>query len=269
MDAYQISFIRMALSVLILGVFMAVSRKGYFRIRRKDIKFFLLFGLAKFISDMLIIITYDYAKASLTAALQMTQIYFVIVLVMVLFHERITRTMAVSALIFTFALVLMSGIINEPGSISVIGVAAGIGSGFCFAVYTLSSKVMYDRDYSPVTSIFYIFLAGSIFSAPLALMSAGKMFAIMADPYNLFLVICMCLLSTLLPFFVQMYCIRWIPVVYISLLGMTVMIGACLTGLIAFGEPITVYEILGMSLMFAAVAYMELKKNRENTDTDG
>ena len=159
---------RMLSALLFMGVFMLLFARESFRIRLKDLWCFLGSGI---VSLLLFSLCYfsgmQVTSLNVMAVLLYTSPAIIMLLSIVLFHEKLTKQKLL-ALIMTFAgCCLVSGIGSES-SVSTQGLLLGLGAGFFYALYSIFSRFAIERGYGAWTITFYTFLFCMLADMPLA-----------------------------------------------------------------------------------------------------
>ena len=150
------------IGLLVLTVFLLVVDRTCFRIRKKDIWVFLLFAVFKILSDLFLFKAQVLIHLSLSAVLQLTSPYWVLVFCVILFHERVTFRKVFAICMAFFGCMLVTGILSEDISFDTLGITFALLSGFAYATYTVGNKVLMDRGYSYNTVLFFIFLLSTL-----------------------------------------------------------------------------------------------------------
>ena len=158
---------RMLSALLFMGIFMMLFSRNSFRIRLKDLWCFLGSGI---VSLLLFSLCYfsgmQVTSLNVMAVLLYTSPAIIMILSIILFHEKLTKRKLL-ALIMTFAgCCLVSGIGSES-AVSMQGLLLGLGAGF-YALYSIFSRFAIDRGYGAWTITFYTFLFCMLADAPLA-----------------------------------------------------------------------------------------------------
>ena len=138
--AMDVVLARMLSALLFMGVFMLLFARESFRIRLKDLWCFLGSGI---VSLLLFSLCYfsgmQVTSLNVMAVLLYTSPAIIMILSIILFHEKLTKRKLL-ALIMTFAgCCLVSGIGSES-AVSMQGLLLGLGAGFFYALYSIFSR---------------------------------------------------------------------------------------------------------------------------------
>ena len=105
----------------------------------------------------------DYMSLSNAAILLYTAPCFVILFSALLFKEKITARKLAAMLIAFTGCCLVSGI-GAGSKISTTGILFGLGSGICYALFSIFSRFAINRGYSTFTINFYTCLLAGVVS---------------------------------------------------------------------------------------------------------
>ena len=260
----QVAFTRMLIGLLVMSVFLVVLDRTCFRIRKKDLWVFLLFAVFKVLSDLFLFKAQVLIHLSLSSVLQLTSPYWVLLYCVILFHERITFRKLFAICMAFFGCILVTGLLSEDVSFDTLGITFALLSGFAYATYTVGNKVLMDRGYSPNTVLFYIFLISTLICVPFGNLPSipGKIVG-----WNVvFNLMCTGVLMTLVPYYLQIYALKYISPVTVNIIGLLEVACAVVVGMVFYDEGLGLMNIIGMILIPASIVLMNVdvrKKLRE------
>ena len=140
--------LRCGIAALLFAVTLFVRDPKQLRIRLKDIWCFIGTGICS-----LLFFTYCYFQAitimdlSTAAVLLYTAPSIVMILSLILFHERITVQKLI-ALVLAFAGCCLVSLVGGEHKLSTVGILYGLGAGFGYALYSIFGRCAIDRGYS-------------------------------------------------------------------------------------------------------------------------
>ena len=258
----DITAVRLFVTTIALVIVALVVDRGLFKVRKRDLLFFILFGFFKLMSDVTLFRAQLTIDLSLSTLLQMTAPYYVLVMSLFLFRERITLMKILAMLVAFIGCILVTGVITGGmHSLDFVGVASALISGLFFGLYTIGCKLGSDKGYKPVTTMMYTFLFASLMTIPFA--NDVKVVESFVDVHLILGVLSLGILMTLIPFFVSTWGVQKLEASKVSLISVMEVITACIVGYFLFDEEMTVLNIIGMSLVVASIVIMDLKINRE------
>ena len=258
----DITAVRLFVTTIALVIVALVVDRGLFKVRKRDLLFFILFGFFKLMSDVTLFRAQVTIDLSLSTLLQMTAPYYVLVISLFLFRERITLMKILAMLVAFIGCIFVTGVITgSMHSLDFVGVASALISGLFFGLYTIGCKLGSDKGYKPVTTMMYTFLFASLMTIPFA--NDVKVVESFVDAHLILGVLSLGILMTLIPFFVSTWGVQKLEASKVSLISVMEVITACIVGYFLFDEEMTVLNIIGMSLVVASIVIMDLKINRE------
>ena len=258
----DITAVRLFVTTIALVIVALVVDRGLFKVRKRDLLFFILFGFFKLMSDVTLFRAQVTIDLSLSTLLQMTAPYYVLVISLFLFRERITLMKILAMLVAFIGCIFVTGVITGGmHSLDFVGVASALISGLFFGLYTIGCKLGSDKGYKPVTTMMYMFLFASLMTIPFA--NDVKVVESFVDVHLILGVLSLGILMTLIPFFVSTWGVQKLEASKVSLISVMEVITACIVGYFLFDEEMTVLNIIGMSLVVASIVIMDLKINRE------
>ena len=164
----QIVFLRAAVSVLLLGIFIFLRDRSKFRIQLRDSWIFIGTGLISFtLFTVCNQIAMRLCSLSIAAALLYTSPAFILIFSAVIFRERLTAAKLISIAVTVFGCFLVSGLLTPGAVISGAGILAGIASGLCYGLYSIFGRFGVEK-YDSLTVTFYTFLLAAAASLPFA-----------------------------------------------------------------------------------------------------
>ncbi len=259
LSAIQVTFVRSAITLLGMGLLLAVKDRALFRIQLKDFWMFLGTGLISIVFfNVCYFLTIARTTLSTASILLYTAPCFVMLMSALFFKERITPQ-KLAALILAFAgCMLVSGFAG--GNISAAALLTGIGSGLGYASYSIFGKVAL-RKYETFTLIFYTFLVSTIGLLPFAhpLDIAG---ALAANANGLLCALGLGGISTFMPYILYTSGLRSVEAGKASVLAFAEPMVATLAGIVLFGESLNLKAAVGIALIFAAIVLLNVPVGR-------
>ena len=259
LSAFQVTFIRSAITLAGMGALLAVKDRALFRIRWRDIWMFLGTGLISIVFfNVCYFLTIDRTTLSTASILLYTAPCFVMLMSALFFRERITAQ-KLAALVLAFAgCMLVSGFAG--GEISAAALLTGVGSGLGYASYSIFGKVAL-RKYDTFTLIFYTFLVSTVGLLPFA-RPAGIAAALTSGAGSLFSALGLGLISTFMPYILYTSGLRSVEAGKASVLAFVEPMVATLAGVVLFGEALSLKAVAGIALIFVAIVLLNVPLGR-------
>lgn len=252
-DYYQLSgltvaFLRAAVAAILLIVGLGVARRSLFRIPRRSLILFLVYGFIGVAAFY-----YSYVQAVLLTSvttgvvLLYTAPAFVTLIAWRVWKEPLTNR-KITALIMAFAgcaLVaraynLSELVLNAPG------LAFGLGAGLTYALYTVFSKVILAR-YSNWTALTYALGAGALFLLPFQ--TRGDLAPLASGVAPWLLILGLAIGPTLGSLTLYNTGLRRVPASNASLVAMLEPVVASGLAFLILGERLEVWQLIGGALV--------------------
>ena len=253
----QILQLRAIIASVIMAPYLFITDKKLLYFNLKDIWMFIGTGV---ISLTFFSLCYFQpiieSGASVAVILLYTSPIFVILFSLALFKEKITAV-KLTALVMTFmGCILVSGLGQNGGGITVKGFIIGLGSGLGYALYSIFSRYAL-RKYHVLTITFYTFLFCGLSIIPFSGLGLGS--GIM-QPQLLLYGAGIALFCTVLPYLFYTYGMLRIETGKAAILVTVEPLVGTLVGCGLYGEPMTLLKAIGILLTFGAVILLGLKK---------
>ena len=238
-DSMGAIVLRCGIAALLFAITLLVRDPKQFRIRFKDIWCFIGTGICS-----LLFFTYCYFQAitimdlSTAAVLLYTAPSIVMILSLVLFHERITVQKLI-ALVLAFAGCCLVSLVGGEHKLSTIGILYGLGAGFGYALYSIFARYALDRGYSSNTINFYS-----------CLLTFGLCTALG-------------IVTCYLPYLLYTFGLTGLETGKASILASFEPVVATLVGIFVFHEKLTPLSALGCVCVLSAVVLLNLKRRQK------
>ena len=264
LTAVQITFLRCAVAGAAIWVVLAVRDRSLLKIRLKDIWIFLGTGILSIsFFNILYFTSIEETSLSVAAMLLYTAPCFVMLFSALFFKEKITK-FKIAGLILAAAgcyLITMPSIAGSK--FSFFGVITGIGSGVCYALYSIFGNVAVKR-YSTGTILAYTFLFATLFLIPLC----GEWHLEPGSDFKLFgLSIGIGIVAAALPYYFYTKGLKTIKPVGASVIAFIEPVVATLVGMAFFAEKMTFPALIGIILIFASTVIISISlRNGESNE---
>lgn len=264
----QMTCLRYIVVAICLVAYILIKDRSLFRTDLKCFGVFLIMGVVgTILNSVCYFSAMSMISLSLAAVLQYLAPFVVILLSLPLFHEKLTKTKVMAVIVAFLGCVLCTGVLTAEGPLDLWGIFLGAFSGFCFAVYTLGSKVA-AKEKSPLpTILLYTSLICIVGLAPICdLPSAIEMTVNNTD--ILLLIIGTGIFVTLLPFVLFNYSLGKIEAGKASIITYAEPLAATVVGYLYYEEVIGLDGAVGIILILIALIAINRKGNTEK-DEDG
>ena len=257
LSAMDISCVRMVVgAVCMLFVLLVVDRSAL-RIRLRDLWLFAGTGIVSVtLFNWCYFTCIQLSEASIAVVLLYTSPIFVMLMSALFFRERITlRKLAALGMTF-LGCVLVAGVLGGAVQVVPVALAAGVASGFFYALYSIFSRVALRR-YDPLTITFYTFVMGSV--ASIVLGNPGNVLAVVAGNASAaWLYLGLGILCTVLPYLLYTTGLRGMETGRAAILVTVEPLVGALIGIFVFAESTDPLKLAGMCMIFAAIVLLNL-----------
>ena len=265
LGSMQIAALRITLSAVIFAVFVLIRDPRLFKVRLRDFWCFLGTGIVS-----VGVFTFCYFKSielsslSVAAVLLYTAPAFVMLFSLALFKERMTVMKGVSLVLAVLGCAMTTGVIGGDVNVTLSGFLFGIGSGVCYALYSIFSRFALNRGYQPFTITLYTFILAAVFSLLVCDVSP-VIRVVTADEGSLGYAFLFALVSCVLPYAFYTVGLKHISSGTASIIATVEPVVATIVGAWYFGEAIGVpFGYIGVALVFLSVALINIKIPNKN-----
>ncbi len=247
-------------SALILGVIIFFKDLKLLKIQLRDIWLFISAGIFS-----IVLFNYSYyttmslTSLSVAAVLLYTAPFFVVILSIFLFKERMTFNKLIACIIAFFGCCFVSGLFDSSHRISSKTLFFGLLTGFGYALYTIFGKLLLKKGYQTLTITFYIFLFASIGCLPLS-NPLTTVKALISEPLSLIVLFLMAVFNTVLPYIFYTTGLSGVDPSVAPIIATIEPVVATLVGVIIYSEAITVFGVFGIVLVLLSVVILNRKQ---------
>ena len=266
MDNSTVMFARMSFGIVIMFVGFLVVDKSLLKLRKKDLAIILLgaiggnLGLSYLYNEAMNRLTLSFA-----AVLLSTFPIFVIFFAAILFKEKVTGRKVICMCVAIVGCVLVSGFLEGSSAVSwtAVGVAAGIASSFCYALYSITSKVILQRGYHSLTITFYFMLLVGLVMMPFTEFHVLGEFIKAAPAGKTIFLLSHSALCAVVPYVIYTMSFKYMDAGKVAILAAIEPAAAMVFGAVFFNEIPTVLMVGGMFLTIAALSVLCLPEKQK------
>ena len=255
----EVAQTRITTGLLLVGIYILLFNRNNFKVKLKDMWCFFGTGI---VSLLLFSTCYfsalNYTSLAVAAILLYTAPFFVMLMSLVLFKERMNSKKILALLLAFSGCVLVSGVGGDE-NISWIGILLGLGSGFFYALYSIFGRYAINRGYGAWTMTFYTFLFCSI---GCAFLSDWKVIGgvMAADSANILWVLGLGFVTAFLPYVLYSTGLENMESSKASILASVEPVVSALFGVFVFHEVLTLWGVLGIIMVLGAIVVLNVKK---------
>lgn len=263
-DSTGAILVRCAFAAVLFALTLLVTDPKQFIIRPRHFWCFFGSGVCS-----LLFFTYCYFTAitlmdlSTAAILLYTAPSIVMVLSLILFHEKLTGRKVLALVLAFGGCCLVSGITGDAHSITTKGLLFGLGSGVGYALYSIFARFALDRGYTSNTINFYSCLLAAVGAA--LIWDPAPAAAVMFSGWGAFgLCVLAGMVTCYLPYLLYTFGLTGLETGKASILASVEPVVATLFGVFVFGESLTLISAAGVVLVLSAVVLLNLKSHNKN-----
>lgn len=255
MDAVAV---RVILSAVVTIAGLAIYDRSLLKIKLKDLWLFILSGLISIVGfTFCYFTTIENTSLSVAAVLLYTSPIIVIFLSALLFKEKLTSKKLIACGIAFCGCVLVTGVIENSGALSGIGLMFGLLSAVGYALYSIFGRLLLMRGYSSLTITAYIFLIAAVGVIPLA--NWGVVSTFVGGGWgNIGYAVLMALLSSVIPYGLYTIGLSYVEAGKASVMASIEPVVATIVGFIVFGETLSILSICGIGVVLLGVAILNM-----------
>lgn len=241
-----------------LIIYILIKDKKLLIIKISDLKYFLGTGILSIVCFNFCYfecIT-EVGGAAVPALLLYTAPIFVMLLSFFLFKEKITVQKVISLIITIIGLGFVTGAFTNSGNLGFKAILLGLGSGFCYALYSIFGKLVVDK-YNAITITAYTFIIAAIATVPFC--GVIPKIENLINFQGIIAATGLALISTVFAFLSYTKGLSKIEAGKASILATIEPFVAAIVGVFLFHEEFTIDKILGMLLIVFAIILLNLK----------
>jgi len=258
-DSGGVLIVRCGIAALCFGVTLLVRDPGIFKVRLRDFWCFFGAGICSLLLFMYCYVnTIAMTSLSTAAILLYTAPSMVMLMSLAIFKERLTATKVLALLMAFAGCCLVSGLGDGEGALSALGVAYGLLSGFGYALYSIFARLAMDRGYNSLTVNFYSCLLAAL-GAALVWGPAETVRLMFAGWENFLLCLASGVVTCYLPYLLYTRGLAGMEAGRASIMASVEPVVATIAGMVIFDEKLTPSGGLGIALVLAAIAILNLK----------
>ena len=252
-DAKSIAALRSFMAVLMLLVIMPFVSPGALKIRLRDAWCFAGTGIASItFFNALYFNTMQRTSVGIAVVLLYTSPIFVTMMSCFFFKEKFKISKLFALLLVTAGCFLVSGVMKEGNANLPLSVLfMGIGSGFCYALFSIFGRFAQQRGYGSDTITLWSFIFASLTSP--FLLDWGVAPKVVQSPGLLLCLAGLAAISTILPYFAYTAGLKRLQPSTAAIAATIEPVVGTLVGIIIFGEVLTFSSLAGMCLILVAI----------------
>ncbi len=250
-----IVFFRAGVAAVVLLLVLLWRDPRSLRLSRRDVGFFLLFGLVGVAAFYIVYIhAVQWAGMGVAAVLMYTAPAWVTLFGALFLGEPLTRRRGLALILAVLGCALVGRIHDLAGlRLNGPGILAGLGAGLTYGLYTVFSKAA-QRRHTPWATLAWALTAGTLFLLPLQ--SPAVLRRAVAEPSLLFWLVMLGVVPTLGGGLTFNLGLRRVPAGGASVVAPLEPVIAAALGWLVWGERMDGLQMVGAGLILGAVALL-------------
>ncbi len=238
-------------ALVVMTLVFALTRRQVFRIKLRHLPLFMGSGLLSVQGMTLtLFICQNECSLAVSGILLYLAPSFVVLMSAVLWKAPITRR-KLTALALAFAgCIFVSGIMSGGLTVSPLGLAMGVASGFCYATYTVFAHYVMGH-YESLTMTYWTFVFAGLGS--LMFWDTGAMTAVFTAPRGIVSALGLIVIATVLPYLLYTKGLEGVESGKASIMANVEPVVGALIGVFVFGETLSLWVLLGVICMMLGV----------------
>ncbi len=253
--------IRCIFAAALFGLIILATNRSAFKVRLKDTWIFVGSGIvALLVFGVCYFKAMDYMSLSAAAILLYTAPCFVILFSALLFKEALTGQ-KLAAMVLAFAgCCLVSGIGGDT-MITPTGLALGLTSGVCYALYSIFGRFALNRGYSSLTINFYACVLAAIGAT---VIGGTEYLGIITQSASDFgFAFATGLVTCFLPYLLYTHGLEGLENGKASIMASVEPVVATVVGVAIYGEALTPMSAAGIILVLSAIVLLNVKTGKK------
>ena len=262
----QTAAVRICSAALCLVLFLAVTDRKKLKIDLKDMKWFLGTGLLSlFINNLAYAETVQRASLSVAVVLLYTAPFFVMVMSLIFFKEKLTARKITALLLSFTGCILVVGLSGaNVGDNVLMTLAIGLSAGFGYSLYSIFGKVLVGK-YHSLTVTVYTFVIAS--AGTLLICNPPDMFVkIGANLDKMPLTVIGSVITLALPYVFYSIGLTYIESSKASIIASFEVVAASLFGVVLYHETLDAFNIIGIICVVTALIILQLNPAKEKKE---
>lgn len=264
LEPMQTVMIRIVIAAVLFSLFVLCYNFRLFKIRFRDLWIFLGSGIIS-----VGVFTYCYftsielSSLSVAAVLLYTAPAFVMLFSLIFFKEKLTVPKVISLVLAVLGCAMTTGAIGGQLNVTLSGFLFGLGSGICYALYSIFSRFALNRGYEPFTVTLYTFIFAAV--ASVAVTDVRPVWKVVtADWGSVGYAMLFALVSCVLPYTLYTLGLKYIASSTAAIIATVEPVVATIIGAVVFSESLAVpFGYLGVALVFLSVVLINIKIPRK------
>lgn len=253
----QMTLIRGFVSVLVLGVYILISKKN-FKNKKRDLPLMLGSGLFMMLTSVFYFTSMQKTSVATSVTLMYMAPIYVTCYACIFLREKLSVSKIIAVILVVLGCAFTSGIVGGL-KYDLLGIIFGILSGLSYGSYSIFVKIMHRRGINVLFSLFYSYLVMSlssmIIASPIDVIIMGSRSYVLT-----LLMIGLGFFTFTLPYFLYSVGMKKLPASVASGLAVIEPLSATLYSVLLFNEKLGLFNIIGLLSIVIGVVLLSKAK---------
>lgn len=255
----QTAAVRICSAAIVLVLYLLITDRKKLKIERSDLKWFFGTGVASLmINNMAYAATVQRASLSVAVVLLYTAPFFVLIMSILFFKEKLTLQKTGALLLSFSGCILVVGVSGaNVGDSAVTTLLTGLCAGFAYSLYSIFGKVLVGK-YDSMTVTAYTFVIAA--AGTLIIAEPVDMCRIIGANLNKMpLTVLGSVLTLAVPYVFYSTALKHMESSRASIIASFEVVAASLFGIVLYQETLDVYNILGIICVVSALVILQVR----------
>lgn len=249
MNPVSVLLFRYLMGLPILAVIMAIRGKS-FSLKREEIMPTLILGVLMALSSLTLFESYNYMNSGVASTLLFVYPVMVAVMMIMFFHEKFSISTVICLVVMGAGLMMLMKPQGET-SLSMFGCLLVMLSALTYALYIVMVNVSKGVKNIPTTKLlFYVLAWGSL--VYVIMIACGSGLTVPEKGWGWINLLALAVIPTMISLGFTTRAIQLIGSTPTAILGALEPVSAVILSVVVLGQPITVQDIIGGSLIVVA-----------------
>lgn len=262
-DQIQITFMKVAVASVLLGLSILVKDPSGFKVRWRDLWIFIGAGMISMLFfNYCYYTSMVYTTVAVTVSLLYTSPGFVVLFSAFLFREKITPRKLAALVILFIGCACASGLFAGPQKVTVAGIFWGLLAGLSYSLYTIFNRFALNRGYSTRTISFYFIFICAVGAIPFC--DFGTLASTLTLP-AFFIFLANGAFCCVMPYICFTTGMKKLEAGEAAMLATSEPVMAAVASAVLLSEPLSGFVILGIVLIIGGIVLMNIRLKGNGT----
>ncbi len=256
-SSIDITFTRLGITFITIFIIVLIFKRQLLKVDLRAILFFLSFGVFKLMADIAFFYAIDNLPMALASILQMMFPFYIIVISLLIFKEKVDRRKIIAMLVAFAGCTMITGGMFGTGDITSMGIVSALISGLFVAIYIIGGTFSYQRGYDPLAYVMFCSLIADLIALPFinheVIFNAFTDFDVVPYLFGLGII------ASLIPMFLDAWSAKYLPPTVISIIALFEVVSSAVIGALVFDETLDLLDFIGIAFVMLSIVVINIK----------